>query len=61
MEEISLADELFLSSSTSEITPIVKVDNLDIADGKPGKITRQLQEAYETDAKIQENNTKHTV
>ncbi|MDO6450304.1 D-amino-acid transaminase [Oceanobacillus profundus] len=61
VEEISLADELFLSSSTSEITPIVKVDNLDIADGKPGKITRQLQEAYETDAKIQENNTKHTV
>ena len=61
VEEIILSDELFLSSSTSEITPIVKVDNLDIADGKPGKITRQLQEAYETDAKIQENNTKHTV
>ncbi|WP_067724913.1 D-amino-acid transaminase [Oceanobacillus damuensis] len=61
VEDISLADELFLSSSTSEITPIVKVDNLEIADGKPGKITRQLQQAYEVDASITENRIKHTV
>ncbi|WP_339228910.1 D-amino-acid transaminase [Oceanobacillus sp. FSL K6-2867] len=61
VEEIGLADELFLSSSTSEVIPIVKVDNQEIADGKPGKITRQLQAAYESDANIQESNLKHTV
>ncbi|WP_337019547.1 D-amino-acid transaminase [Oceanobacillus massiliensis] len=61
VEDIRIADEIFLSSSTSEITPIIKVDNQQIADGKPGKITRQLQEAYELDANIKENRIKHTV
>ncbi|WP_249870584.1 D-amino-acid transaminase [Oceanobacillus saliphilus] len=61
VEDISLADEIFLSSSTSEITPIIKVDNQQIADGKPGKITRQLQEAYEMDAGILEKKINQTV
>lgn len=52
LEDIGTADELFLTSSTTEVTPIIKVDNLTINDGKPGKITRQLQEAYEQDANI---------
>ncbi|MEC5423763.1 D-amino-acid transaminase [Virgibacillus sp. C22-A2] len=51
VEDISMADELFLSSSTSEIMPIIKVDNIQIGDGKPGKITRLLQETYEKDIK----------
>ena len=55
LNDISEADELFLSSSTSEITPIVFVDGQQIKDGKPGTITRKLQAAYEKDAKIQEN------
>ncbi|GAB3798690.1 D-amino-acid transaminase [Virgibacillus kimchii] len=55
VEDIQLADELFLTSSTSEIMPIVKVDNTEIKDGKPGTITRQLQEAFEKDANITEN------
>ncbi|MGJ9459266.1 D-amino-acid transaminase [Oceanobacillus sp. CF4.6] len=61
IEDISLADEMFLSSSTSEITPIVKVDHIQIANGKPGQITLQLQTAYELDANIHETKTKHTV
>ncbi|WP_100011343.1 D-amino-acid transaminase [Lentibacillus sediminis] len=52
VEDISMADELFLSSSTSEITPIIQSDNQQIGNGKPGPITRQLQEAYEKDALI---------
>ncbi|QKY68461.1 D-amino-acid transaminase [Lentibacillus sp. CBA3610] len=52
VEDIFAADELFLSSSTSEVMPIVEVDGKMIADGKPGKVTRQLQEAYEKDANI---------
>lgn len=61
VKDISQADEMFISSSTSEITPIVKVDNTQIGDGKPGPITRRLQKAYEQDADIQENNIKQTV
>ncbi len=51
-EDIPLADELFITSTTSEIMPIIEVDGKIIADGKPGKITKQLQKAYETDANI---------
>ena len=54
VEDIAMADELFLSSSTSEVLPIVKVDNQQVDTGKPGEITRQLQEAYEQDARLKE-------
>ncbi len=54
-EELFQADEVFLSSSTSEIMPVIQVDNEQIHDGKPGVITRKLQEAYEQDALITEN------
>ncbi|MBU5465642.1 D-amino-acid transaminase [Virgibacillus sp. MSJ-26] len=46
------ADELFLSSSTSEVLPIVTVDDLTINGGTPGPITKKLQETYEKDAQI---------
>lgn len=52
VQDIETADELFLSSSTNEIMPIIKVDHTQISDGKPGRITRRLQEAYVNDAKI---------
>jgi D-alanine transaminase len=38
--------ELFLTGTTSEVMPIVKVDGKPIANGKPGPVTRRLQEAY---------------
>lgn len=41
------SDEVFLTSTTMEICPIIKVDQQVIGDGKPGKITRQLQEEFE--------------
>ncbi|AIF42648.1 D-amino-acid transaminase [Virgibacillus sp. SK37] len=52
VEDIAMADEIFLSSSTSEVMPVIKVDNKEINNGKPGKITRQLQKAYIADANI---------
>ncbi|MCG1029735.1 D-amino-acid transaminase [Virgibacillus halodenitrificans] len=52
VEDIALADEIFLSSSTSEVMPVIKVDNKEINDGKPGTITRKLQDAYIADANI---------
>lgn len=54
VEDIPYADEMFLTSSTSEVLPIIKVDNTTIGDGKPGAITRKLQEAYEQDAQIKQ-------
>lgn len=52
IEDIQDADEMFLTSSTTEITPIVKVNQNALQDGKPGSITRKLQAAYAADANI---------
>jgi len=45
-EDLSRVSELFLTGTTSEILPIVRVDGRPIGDGKPGLITRRLQAAY---------------
>lgn len=52
LEDIEHADEMFLTSSNSEVMPVVEVDGKTIADGKPGAISKQLQAAYEADAGI---------
>jgi D-alanine transaminase len=45
-DDLSRVSELFLTGTTSEILPIVRVDDRPIGDGKPGPITRRLQGAY---------------
>ncbi|KGP73069.1 D-amino-acid transaminase [Pontibacillus yanchengensis] len=55
LEDITEADELFLTSSTAEVMPIVNVDGKTVANGTPGKITRLMQQAYEKDAGIPED------
>lgn len=52
LEDIATADELFITSSTTEVMPVATVDGEMIADGNPGPITKQLQAAYEEDACI---------
>ena len=45
-DEIYSADEVFFAGTAAEITPIVSVDGIPIADGKPGKITREILNEY---------------
>jgi branched-chain amino acid aminotransferase len=40
------ADEVFLTSTSKEIVPIVRVDDRTIGRGEPGPITRRLLDAY---------------
>jgi branched-chain amino acid aminotransferase len=40
------ADEAFLTSTTREIVPVVRVDGADIGDGRVGPITRRLIDAF---------------
>ncbi len=40
------ADEVFVSGTLSEVTPIVEIDGRPVGDGRPGPITRRLQEAF---------------
>ena len=45
-EEVAQADELFLSSATKEILPIVELDAKAIANGEVGPIYKRLKQAY---------------
>lgn len=40
------ADECFLTGTGAEIVPVVKIDGRVIGTGKPGSITRKLEEEY---------------
>jgi branched-chain amino acid aminotransferase len=44
--EINQADEMFLTSSTREIVPIISVDSKTIGSGRPGPVTMMLLGAY---------------
>ena len=45
--DLGSVSELFLTGTTSEILPIIRVDDQTIGNGKPGPITRRLQDAYQ--------------
>jgi branched-subunit amino acid aminotransferase/4-amino-4-deoxychorismate lyase len=40
------ADEVFLTASTIEVLPVVRIERTRIGDGRPGPVTRMLQEDY---------------
>ena len=41
-----LTDEVFLTGTAAEVTPVREVDDRPVGAGKPGAITRRLQKAY---------------
>jgi len=47
VDDLLTADEILISSTTQEVTPVIKIDNTMVANGKPGVITQQLQEQFE--------------
>ena len=44
--EIHNADEIFVTSTSMEIVPVIALDHKPIADGDPGPVTKQLQHAF---------------
>jgi branched-chain amino acid aminotransferase len=44
--DIALADELFFSGTAVEIMPITEVDGRTIAEGRPGPVTRRVQQTF---------------
>jgi branched-chain amino acid aminotransferase len=45
-EMLYIADELFLTGTAAELTPVRSVDRIQVGDGKPGSLTRAIQERY---------------
>jgi len=42
--EVPLASELFMTSTTSDVLPVVRVDGRPVGDGAPGPVARRLYE-----------------
>jgi len=45
-DEIYIADEVFLTGTAAEVTPVRSLDHRTIGEGKRGEMTRRLQSAY---------------
>jgi branched-chain amino acid aminotransferase len=45
-EDLATAQEAFITGSTRELTPVVRIDDQVIGDGKPGPVTRALLEGF---------------
>lgn len=45
-QDATKADELFIAVSSKDIIPVVKFNEIKIADGKPGKFTKSLIEEF---------------
>jgi D-alanine transaminase len=45
-ERLSDLDELMLTGTTTGVMPVVRIGDTTVADGTPGPVTRELQEAF---------------
>lgn len=46
LDDVASADEMFFTGTAIEVTPITEVDGRAVGSGKPGPITRRLQQTY---------------
>ncbi|MGR3765417.1 D-amino-acid transaminase [Rossellomorea sp. NS-SX7] len=58
VDELLAAEEMFIASTTSEVMPVIKVDEVNIGQGVPGPVTVKLQEMFTgrilTECKVQQ-------
>ncbi len=45
--ELYMADEVFMTGTAAELTPIREIDDYAVGGGRPGPITRRVQEVFE--------------
>jgi branched-chain amino acid aminotransferase len=45
--ELALADEVFLTGTAAELTPLREIDDIAIGEGIPGPVTREIQSAFD--------------
>jgi branched-chain amino acid aminotransferase len=44
--ELYVAEEIFFCGTLSEIVPVISVDRIPVGTGRPGTLTKNIQEAY---------------
>lgn len=47
VNELINSDEVFITSTTIEITPVIKIDNIIVNSGEPGPITKEIQKLFD--------------
>ncbi len=57
-KDLESADEMFITSTTRELSPVVRVDDRLVGSGKPGPVTQKLLAGYQKKAK---ELTRHVV
>ncbi len=45
--ELYLADEIFMTGTAAELTPLREIDDYAVGSGEPGPVTRRMQEQFE--------------
>jgi len=53
VEDLLSADEVFSSGTTVEVMPIIKIEGQQVGNGKPGPVTRRLQELFKAEIEAQ--------
>lgn len=46
LEALNTAEEVFLTASNKEVVPVVQIDQRPVADGRPGKRTREVMDRF---------------
>jgi len=50
-QDLETADEMFITSTTRELSPVVNVDGRHVGTGKPGPVTKRLLDQYQARAR----------
>jgi branched-chain amino acid aminotransferase len=45
--ELYIADEIFMTGTAAELTPLREIDDHPVGAGEPGPVTREIQQAFE--------------
>jgi len=45
-QDLYVADEVFMTGTAAEVKSVTEIDHVKIANGKPGKITKELQKSF---------------
>ncbi len=47
LDQLSLAKEAFITSSSRGVVPVIQIDDVKVGQGSPGRITKSLMKAYD--------------